>query len=525
MPLSLQAHLASLQPQLSTVSVDPRGFKLALQSLIKFLIAHEISATLWLKLPKEDAWWTDIWQYGQKTTGCTIYSLGEQIGRPPDNLVGNVHPIPIEQNADLKREYLCLAIADNFVGALLATRIAPGPTPDKRTLRLYCSTAGRTVAALSIGIRAIIESSLSGAQIAVDSPDSWPATQPDSLPDSSIQSSSADGSSELGSSCSIVGRTVLSQWDRCFPANLLNQGALPLTEAFLSWQLQSQEDLRSQLAVHRNSARSNHGLHSLAPDFLSQASQELQSPLTTIKTALTLLGSPALKLAQRQRYLEMIAAQCDRQKTLITSVIGLLQIQTTAATSPNPLQLADVIPGIVSTYQPIAEERGIMLAYTVSPDLAKVLAVEPELKQVVIHLIKNGIQITPRGGQVWVAALPYDSSFVGLTVQDSGSGITKSDIARLFEAFYRGPTYGEGSLGAGLGLTLVQQLVKRMGGSVSVDSTPGQGTTFQVLLPIPRPASASGSSIGAADFTAAVSPSLALDADHHSASLVSGKHK
>ncbi len=518
--LSLQAHLVSLQPQLSTVSVDPRGFKSALQSLIKFLLANEVSATLWLKLPKEDAWWSDIWQYGQKTAGCTIYSLGEQIGRPPDNLAANVHPIPIEQNADLKREYLCLAIADNFVGALLATRIAPGPTPDKRTLRLYCSTAGRTVTALSTGIRAIIEGSLSAAQIAVDPSDSWPATQPGSL-----QSSSADGSSDLGSNCSIVGRTVLSQWDRCFPTGLLSQGALPLTEAFLSWQLQSQEELRSQLAVYRNSPRSGPALHSLAPDFLSQASQELQSPLTTIKTALTLLGSPALKLAQRQRYLEMIAAQCDRQKTLITSVVGLLQIQTTAAASPNPLQLADVIPGIVSTYQPIAEERGIMLACTVSPDLAKIMAVESELKQVVIHLVKNGIQITPRGGQVWVAALPYDSSFVGLTVRDSGSGITKSDIARLFEAFYRGATYGEGSLGAGLGLTLVQQLVKRMGGSVSVDSTPGQGTTFQVLLPIPRPASASGSAISAADFTAAVSPSLALDADHPSAALVSGKHQ
>lgn len=509
-----------MQPQLSTVSVDPRGFKSALQSLIKFLLANEISATLWLKLPKEDAWWTDIWQYGQKMAGCTIYSLGEQIGRPPDNLVANVHPIPIEQNADLKREYLCLAIADDFVGALLATRIAPGPTPDKRTLKLYCSTAGRTVAALSTGIKAIIESSLS-AQIAVNLPNPLPDALPDALIEAPMEGSSAGDSSEQDRS--VAGRTVLSQWDRCFPAELFSRESLPLTEAFLVWQLQSQEGLRSQLAVHRNSARSSP--HSLAPDFLSQASQELQSPLTTIKTALTLLGSPTLKLAQRQRYLEMIAAQCDRQKTLITSVIGLLQIQTTTAASPNPLQLADVIPGIVSTYQPIAEERGIMLAYTVSPDLAKVLAVESELKQVVIHLIKNSIQITPRGGQVWVAALPYDSSFVGLTVRDSGSGITKSDIARLFEAFYRGPTCGEGPLGAGLGLTLVQQLIKQMGGSVSVDSAPGQGTTFQVLLPVPRPASASSSSVSAADFTVAVSPSLALDADHHSTSPVSVKHQ
>jgi signal transduction histidine kinase len=474
--------------------VDPRGFKTALQSLTKFLIANQIPATLWLKLPKDDVWWKDIWQYAQQAAGCTIYTLGDQIGTPPDNLAASLRSIAIEQDAELKREYLCLAIADSFVGALLAARV-PLATPDKRNLKLYCSTSGQTVAALASGLKTIIEVGLSidsaadqpsangadraanraidraGENVIADEPASENAT------DRPFASSERPLSDKL-----LASKAVLNQWERCFPVGLTSQ-ELPYTDAFLTWQLQFQEDLRSQLSTYRTATtapKDESSPYALSPDFLAQASQELQSPLTTIKTALTLLGAPTLKMAQRQRYLEMISAQCDRQKSLITSIIDPLQMQTAATTAPQPLQLADMIPGIVSTYQPIAEERGIMLAYTVPPNLAQILGVSAELKQVVIHLIQNGIQTTPQGGRVWVAAAPHDANFVALTVQDSGAGITKTD--RLFEAFYRGA--GSGEVSSGLELALVQQLVRRMGGSVSVESAPNKGTTFKILLPV-----------------------------------------
>ncbi|MGB7086922.1 MAG: ATP-binding protein [Phormidesmis sp.] len=467
-PLSLQAHLVSSQPQPSAVLVDPRGFKTAIQSLTNFLISYKIPATLWLKLPKDDAWWTDIWQYGRQAAGCTIYTLGEQIGDPPDGLAASLRPIPIGQDNELKREYLCLAVADDFVGSLLAARLPSNvPTSDKRTLELYCSTSGRTVAALSNGLKAIVENALDRE---VENPLDVPAVKGASKTDQR----------------SIAAAAVLSQWERCFPLDLPSRNTQLLTDAFVTWQLRFQEDLRSQLVTYRNATRDDASevLYSLSPDFLAQAGQELQSPLTTIKTALTLLGSPTLKLSQRQLYLDMIAAQCKHQKLLIDSIINLLQVQTAAVTPPQSLQLAEIIPGIVSTYQPIAEERGIMLAYTVLPNLSEVLGIEAELKQVLIQLIKNGIQMTPKGGRVWVAVTSQYDDFVTLSVQDSGSGISKTDTAKLFEAFYRSPSNGGDHAGAGLGLTLVQQLIKRMGGSVSVDSMPGQGTTFKIMLPV-----------------------------------------
>lgn len=467
--LSLQTHLVSARPQLPTVSTDPKGFKSSLQSLINFLIAHQVPATLWLKLPKGDAWWTDIWQYAQTAVGSTIYSLGDQTGMPPDSLAANLQPIAIDQDDDLKREYLCIAVADSFTATLLAVRTPPSAAPanNKRTISLYCSTSGQAVTGVSKGIAQVIERSI--------------ARQ-----------------TEDNADAGMAGKAVLSQWERLFPASLLSCETLPLTESFLTWQMQFQEELRSQLVAARSPSKEP--LCPLSPDFIAKARQELHSPVTTIKTALTLLGSPALKLAQRQRYLDMISTECDRQKSLINSITELIKVQTTEALPPQEIQLANLIPGIVSTYQPIAEERGIMLAYTIPPNLAEVLGIESELKEIVIHLIKNGIQITPQGGRVWVTATAHNENFLALTVQDSGTGVSKADTNRIFEAFYRQSTGGESSVG--LGLTLVQHLVNRMGGSISVERAQSKGTLFKLLLPIGQIETPKAKSFSAAESAA-----------------------
>lgn len=465
--LSLQTHLLGSVPALTAISVNPKGFKAAIQSLSDFLIANEVSATLWLKLPKGDAWWTDVWQYGQQAVGCTIYSLGTQTGSPPENMAASLRPIPIEQDADLKKEYLCMAVSESFVVALLAVR-NPAAT-DKRNLKLYCSISGQAAAALSTGIKTVLENS---------------QTEETDL--------AASEAGDQKDESAIAAQAALSQWERLFPSSLLLQATRPLDSAFLTWQLQSQEDMRSELSSQAKNDASS-AIEAIAPNFLSQASQELQAPLTTIKTALTLLGSPTLKLSQRQLYLEMITTQCDRQKSLIASIFDLLKVQTTPAESGDSLKLSEIIPGIVSTYQPIAEERGIMLAHTIPPNLPEVVGTEPELKEALIHLLKNGIQVTSKGGRVWVTAALQGSRFVALKVKDSGTGISRSDSGKLFKAFHRG---GEG---AGLGLTLVRQLIERMGGSVEVESQMGQGTTFKVLLPVNHAAASESSEAGAAE--------------------------
>lgn len=469
---SLLAHTVNLSSSSGAITVDPRGFKAALQSFIQFLITHRVRATLWLKLPKDDAWWQDIWQYAQQAAGCTIYSLGEQTGNPPNTLAASLRPIPIEQAAELKREYLCLAVCDQFVGSLVAARVASGTVSDKRTLRLYGSTSLSTIAALSTNIKTVIENSLSVP-----------------VPKSGMESGLGTPL-DYASEQTIAGAAALSQWERYFPKTLWTQGSSPLSDAFLVWQMQRQEDLRSQLnrnrGIHKE-PESNPTSQSINTDFLGQAREELQSPLTTIKTALTLLDSPTLKLAQRQRYIEMIAAQCDRQKNLVNSIIELLQLQMTQSQPPHPICLSELLPGIVSIYQPIAQERDIMLAHTIPDRLATVLGVEAELKQVVVRLIKNSIRRTVKSGRIWVSAVPDGKNFIVLTVQDSGSHIPKAEINRLFEPFHPSTHPSANSDIASLDLMLVEQLVQRMGGYITVESPPDQDTLFKVGLPIQPP--------------------------------------
>jgi len=206
-----------------------------------------------------------------------------------------------------------------------------------------------------------------------------------------------------------------------------------------------------------------------------------------MKTALTLLNAPALKPAQRQRYMEMLSQECDRQSALITSVLDLVQLEDVTDQTPmQPLRLTDAVPGVVSTYQPLAQEKGIMLAYTIPEDLPAVSCLGSWLRQIVINLLHNGIKFTPSGGKVWVKA-KQQGDFVEIEFRDTGIGIAPAEIPKIFDRFYRvRQNPGEDSGGSGLGLSIVQQLLLRCGGSISVRSKLSEGAIFSVLLPIYR---------------------------------------
>jgi signal transduction histidine kinase len=167
---------------------------------------------------------------------------------------------------------------------------------------------------------------------------------------------------------------------------------------------------------------------------------------------------------------------------LISSGLSLLQIENTVEESQEPLRLSEVVPGVVSTYQPLAEEKGVRLAYTVPEDLPPVACSLNWLRQIVINLLHNSIKFTPGGGQVWVRARQQSNQLL-MEFRDTGVGIAPSELPRIFDRFYRARQSGDDS-GVGLGLTIVQQLVTRSGGSINVKSKPGEGTMFMVVLPI-----------------------------------------
>jgi two-component system, OmpR family, phosphate regulon sensor histidine kinase PhoR len=214
--------------------------------------------------------------------------------------------------------------------------------------------------------------------------------------------------------------------------------------------------------------------------------RELRAPITTIKTALSLLNSPNLKPTQRSKYLEMIRGECNRQNALLDGTARLLEVEKQLLESCQT-NVAEILPAVLGTFQPLAGERDISLSCNLPTDLPLPLVSCPAawLKQITMNLLDNSLKFTLRGGAISVYGT-VQNSCVQLEFRDNGVGIASADLPRIFDRFYRGrnlPPENQVSC-AGLGLTVAQQILLRCGGSISVVSQVDTGSRFRVLLPI-----------------------------------------
>ncbi len=513
------------------LQISPTILKSMMSSVIDLLIEQKIPATLWLKLPKGEVWQAEIDRYRKLAAAPhSIYILhnqrdpiaeplaeasaepsAEPLGHPDTtadsaqanlenlldetDLVGDGGVVlsavpgrsrhmvmPLAADSRLRREYFLLAIAPEFSVLVLAHR--------PRSVQSSTEDAEINLP-VSSGKKGPAEDELERKHPLLSVFSFDPSTLHQVL--EGINRSICCGQSQAEPSPEI--EELLVNWDSLVnPA--LNSAPHPvLLSQLLARQVQRQEELWRSSAAHRKQAETattlqmgNEELFNmlrLKDEFLKNVGQELRTPLATMKTALTLLNSPNLKPPQRQRYMELLSQECDRQSALITSVLDLVQLDNVVEqTSMQPLRLTDIVPGVVSTYQPLAQEKGLMLAYTIPEDLPAVSCLNTWIRQIVINLLHNSIKFTPKGGQVWVRA-KQQGDFVQIEFRDTGIGIPALEITKIFERFYRvRHGAGEDYSGSGLGLSIVQQLLLRCGGSVSVKSKLGEGSVFNVLLPI-----------------------------------------
>lgn len=288
-----------------------------------------------------------------------------------------------------------------------------------------------------------------------------------------------------------VCENLLDNWDMAFGDLELPKPNPLLLGHLFSKQLQRLEQQGQELAGEGELAalrRQNQELLDalqFKDEFLNKIGQELRTPLTNMKTALSLLDSPKLKPAQRNRYSSLLHQSCDRQNALIEGFLEIVRLESEVDKAKmEGLRLGEVVPGIVSTYQPIAQEKGVLLAYTLRSTLPPVICTREWLKKIVINLLQNAIKFTGSGGEVWVRA-KQQGDYVQLEFRDTGIGIPPGEIPKVFEAFYRGrQAINDDIEGAGLGLTIVQQLLLHSGGSITVKSRVGRGSVFSILLPV-----------------------------------------
>jgi len=227
-------------------------------------------------------------------------------------------------------------------------------------------------------------------------------------------------------------------------------------------------------------------LEAVRRDFVANVSHELKTPVTSIKGFAETLEDGALEDPEAaRRFVRIIAGQADRLNSIIGDLLALSTLEQSEGESRLSLSEADVCDVLkvaVDVCEPRAQARNIHLSIDCATCLLGAVS-PPLLEQAVVNLIDNAVKYSPEGSDVSVS-LEEAADEVVISVSDHGPGISREHVARLFERFYRVDKARSRDLGGtGLGLAIVKHIAQAQGGSVSVDSTVGKGSTFRIHLP------------------------------------------
>jgi two-component system OmpR family sensor kinase len=214
--------------------------------------------------------------------------------------------------------------------------------------------------------------------------------------------------------------------------------------------------------------------------FLADASHELRTPLTSIRGYAELLQKDALEGGEaRDRALSRIEKEAARMGVLVGDLAFLAREGESREPARERVDLAAVAADAVADARTLDQLRPIELR---APGEVPVAGDEPRLEQMVHNLLGNALAHTPAGTPVEVTVTSRDETAV-LSVRDRGPGMSAEQATRVFDRFYRGDSERLDG-GSGLGLFIVATLARTFGGTATVDSREGEGSTFEVLLPL-----------------------------------------
>jgi len=245
--------------------------------------------------------------------------------------------------------------------------------------------------------------------------------------------------------------------------------------------------------VFTNVRRELH-LSRLKSDFVANVSHELKTPLALIRLfaeTLELRRVPSEEKAQQ--YYRVINKESQRLTQLINNILDFSRIEAGRKEYRFvPTDVGAVVKEVVESYRFPIEQQGFELDVHVDDDLPEIV-VDPEaLSQALLNLANNAIKYS--GDEKYLGLdVRLDGDRVAISVADRGVGIPKAEQKRIFEKFYRVEnTLIHTTKGSGLGLALVQHIIDAHGGSIEIESEPGEGTTFRLLIPLSPPARVMG---------------------------------
>ena len=222
-------------------------------------------------------------------------------------------------------------------------------------------------------------------------------------------------------------------------------------------------------------------LDRLKSEFVSNVSHELKTPLTTIKLLAHLLQRSGLTEEEKLDFAKTIAVECDRQIEFVGNLLDLSRIESGAyKLRKTRVNIRELISSCANVERHRAESLGLRLTTSVPAGLPEASGDFEALRRVMRGLIDNAIKYTREGGHIAISARELEQK-IAISISDTGKGIPENDLPHIFDKFYR--VASESESGVGLGLYLAQHIVTQLDGEITVESKPGVGTTFSVILP------------------------------------------
>ena len=228
-------------------------------------------------------------------------------------------------------------------------------------------------------------------------------------------------------------------------------------------------------------------LEAVRRDFVENASHELKTPAATIQaTAETMRRAADDDPAQIPRFAAQLEREAVRLSRVVSDLLDLSRLESGSSVD-EVVSLADVTREEIRRLQPAADEAGVTVEL-ITDGSGPVRGSSQDLSLLVRNLLDNAIRYSPEGAQVLVDVRSEDAETV-VRVRDTGIGIPSRDLSRIFERFYRvDRARSRETGGTGLGLAIVKHVVENHGGTTSVESELGRGTTFEVTIPANGPA-------------------------------------
>lgn len=222
-------------------------------------------------------------------------------------------------------------------------------------------------------------------------------------------------------------------------------------------------------------------------EFVANVSHELRTPLTSIKSYLEALDDGAISDPQlSHRFIGVTRNETERMIRLVTDLLHLSRMDSKEATiNKEATNIIHMLEDVADRFSFQLKQKKISIAIDVKSVIGPIMLDTDQIDQLLDNLVSNAIKYTPENGSIEITVRKKDDDFIEVSVQDTGVGIAKKDLNRIFERFYRVDKARSRNMGGtGLGLSIAREIVKAHGGTIAIESEPSLGTKVSFTLPI-----------------------------------------